>query len=193
MQHSSKNNPCPICGRDNSDNCRWSDGEFILCFVGNSFSPPDLPLGAIVHPPGWPAMALCSHDSGFSGASFLFALHRGGVSYGGDLEQARARREKILHQQRVFGAEISKMRKLLIRLQKFPAPEHCTLKQIRLVLSAATGVLNKSEELSAKIKLDRLSWHDIAKTRMILSDTAKQAFYINRDFNSFVALNNLMT
>lgn len=73
MKHSSRRNPCPICGRDKDDKCRWND-EFILCYAGDSFSPPGyLKLGDKIKV-GQERYALCSQVSGFAGNSYCFAL-----------------------------------------------------------------------------------------------------------------------
>jgi len=73
MKHSSRRNPCPICGRDKDDKCRWND-EFILCYAGNSFAPPGyLKIGDRVKV-NEQSFALCSESSGFAGASYCFAL-----------------------------------------------------------------------------------------------------------------------
>ena len=72
MQHSSKHNPCPICGRDIDDKCRWNDST-ILCYCGNSFHPPEhLALGQIILASGvnW---KLISYYSGFAKSSYLFS------------------------------------------------------------------------------------------------------------------------
>jgi hypothetical protein len=73
MKHSSRHNPCPICGRDKDDKCRWND-EFILCYAGNTFSPPGyLKVGDRVKV-NQQTYALCSESSGFAGNSYCFAL-----------------------------------------------------------------------------------------------------------------------
>jgi hypothetical protein len=73
MKHSSRRNPCPICGRDKDDKCRWND-EFILCYAGNTFSPPGyLKVGDRVKV-NQQTYALCSESSGFAGNSYCFAL-----------------------------------------------------------------------------------------------------------------------
>lgn len=73
MNHSSKNNPCPVCGRNTDDKCRWSD-EFILCYDGDSFAPPaHLSVGDKIKIKS-ETYALCSVLSGFAGSSHCFAL-----------------------------------------------------------------------------------------------------------------------
>lgn len=72
MQHSSKQNPCPVCGRNSDDKCRWNDSS-ILCYCGDSFRPPkSLNLGETIKVLGvnW---RLISFYSGFANASYLFA------------------------------------------------------------------------------------------------------------------------
>lgn len=73
MKHSSRRNPCPVCGRDKDDKCRWND-DFILCYAGNSFSPPGfLKVGDRIKV-GQLSYTLCSQSSGFAGNSYCFAL-----------------------------------------------------------------------------------------------------------------------
>ena len=73
MNHSSRNTPCPICQRNTDDKCRWSD-EFILCYDGDSFAPPQhLRVGDKIKVNA-ETFALCSTLSGFAGSSHCFAL-----------------------------------------------------------------------------------------------------------------------
>lgn len=73
MQHSSRKNPCVICGRTKDDKCRTSATR-IFCYVGDSFSPPtSLRLGELIKINGerW---KLISRSAGFSQNSYAFAL-----------------------------------------------------------------------------------------------------------------------
>ncbi len=73
MNHSSRNTPCPICHRNTDDKCRWND-EFILCYDGDSFAPPQhLRVGDKIKVNA-ETFALCSTLSGFAGSSHCFAL-----------------------------------------------------------------------------------------------------------------------
>jgi len=73
MNHSSRNAPCPICNRNTDDKCRWND-EFILCYDGDSFAPPQhLRIGDKIKV-NTETFALCSTLSGFAGSSHCFAL-----------------------------------------------------------------------------------------------------------------------
>jgi hypothetical protein len=72
MQHSSKRNPCPVCGRNTDDKCRWNSST-ILCYCGSVFHPPqDISIGQFlqINENRW---KLISYYSGFSNASYLFA------------------------------------------------------------------------------------------------------------------------
>lgn len=76
MQHSSRKSPCVICGRNTDDKCRRSETR-ILCYVGDSFSPPlSLKIGDTITVNGerW---SLVSQQAGFSQNSFAFALDKG--------------------------------------------------------------------------------------------------------------------
>jgi len=73
MNHSSRNTPCPICNRNTDDKCRWNN-EFILCYDGDSFAPPQhLRVGDKIKVNA-ETFALCSTLSGFAGSSHCFAL-----------------------------------------------------------------------------------------------------------------------
>lgn len=73
MNHSSRNSPCPVCDRNTDDKCRWSD-EFVLCYNGDSFAPPEfLRIGDKIRIDNKP-FALCSTNSGFASNSYCFAL-----------------------------------------------------------------------------------------------------------------------
>lgn len=73
MNHSSRNSPCPVCDRNTDDKCRWNS-EFVLCYNGDSFAPPEfLRVGDKIRIDNKP-FALCSTTSGFAGSSYLFAL-----------------------------------------------------------------------------------------------------------------------
>lgn len=73
MNHSSRNTPCPICHRNIDDKCRWND-EFMLCYDGDSFAPPQhLRVGDKIKVNAQ-TFVLCSTLSGFAGSSHCFAL-----------------------------------------------------------------------------------------------------------------------
>jgi len=73
LNNSSRNTPCPICHRNTDDKCRWND-EFILCYDGDSFAPPQhLRVGDKIKVNA-ETFALCSTLSGFAGSSHCFAL-----------------------------------------------------------------------------------------------------------------------
>jgi hypothetical protein len=72
MNHSSRKNPCPVCGRNTDDKCRWNDSN-IFCYCGESFHPPiTLRRGDIFEAFGrrW---KLAKLNGGFSGGSYIFA------------------------------------------------------------------------------------------------------------------------
>ncbi|RPF80722.1 MAG: hypothetical protein CBB80_010595 [Synechococcus sp. TMED20] len=75
MKASGRNNPCPCCGRNINGSCRWND-DTILCFHGETFSPPsDLRPGDTITINGKP-WALIRRDGGFSGMAAVFKPHR---------------------------------------------------------------------------------------------------------------------
>jgi hypothetical protein len=77
MKSSGRRNPCPVCGRDKDDKCRWND-EIILCWQGDSFSPPqNLKKGQTLDVPGRGCMAVLGVDVGVGGSSLLLGPHDG--------------------------------------------------------------------------------------------------------------------
>lgn len=77
MNCSGRRNPCPVCGRDKDDKCRWND-EIILCWQGDSFSPPEnLRPGQTLDVPGRGCMAVLAINAGTAGSSVLFGPHDG--------------------------------------------------------------------------------------------------------------------
>ena len=130
MQHSSKKNPCPICQRIKDDKCRW-DEEFILCYFGDEYAPPNkLSLGDTVKVDGldW---ALVKTTAGFSGGSYCFVRHRPLFNAAGLSTQERERelKRKITCAQ---GAEIafSDLRKIYQKCLGMPEPESMRLDEI---------------------------------------------------------------
>jgi len=75
MQHSGKQNSCPICGRDSSDHCRFDLNEgVIFCYRGVSHGPPDLRIGETLDV-GGVVYAYVKDQAGFAGNSALFRVH----------------------------------------------------------------------------------------------------------------------
>ena len=75
MNRSSRQQPCPCCGRNVNGNCRWSD-DLILCYQGDRFAPPsDLQIGDTITIDG-ESWALLRRDGGFSGMAAVFRPHK---------------------------------------------------------------------------------------------------------------------
>jgi hypothetical protein len=75
MQQSSKQTPCPACGRGVDGDCRFSD-QVVLCHVGRRFAPPQhLRIGDQISIHGRP-WALVATGKGYDGAAHVFKPHR---------------------------------------------------------------------------------------------------------------------
>lgn len=101
MQHSSRRNPCPVCGRNIDDKCRWSNTR-IYCYAGDSFSPPSfLRIGDKIKIAGeqW---RLFSLSSGFSQNSYAFALYEGEEYRFLNYEDKREFRKSCIRLTRLF-------------------------------------------------------------------------------------------
>lgn len=116
MQHSSRKNPCPVCGRNTDDKCRKNSTR-IFCYAGDSFSPPaNLRLGDRIKIEGehW---RLLSYNAGFSQNSYVFALDQG-VDYRFlNLEDKREFRRKCISYTREFLEQEKTIDKLTSVLQ----------------------------------------------------------------------------
>ena len=192
MYHSSRKNPCPVCARDTDDKCRWSD-EFILCYQGSRFHPPDYRLGEVVHLPDWPEMACTSLSAGFSGQHLLLTPNR---PLEGHTSTSQEDREERLRQVRQARAEaerkIKTIRAILRKLQKTPDLTTCRLDQILLFSQASDKIYATALELKTDLRINRIRWAGIEKLFMLLDDSLKQSFYMHKDAALFIK-QNLMT
>lgn len=94
-QSSSRANPCPVCGRNTDDKCRWNE-NVILCHQGDRFAPPaGLKLGDVldIESQRW---AVCSFNGGFAGAAVIFRPHVDRLSFTPAQRQRRAREQAAL-------------------------------------------------------------------------------------------------
>jgi hypothetical protein len=180
MYHSSKRNPCAICGRDVDDKCR-NNGELFLCYHGTSFYPPDLSVGETIEIEGLGTMACLDTAAGFSGASMLLARSRPaerllGGSGGGDRD--RVARLAVL-------GSIGAIRKGLISLNKMPDPFSCTLEEIDFIHDNARKIYETSDKIEKTLREKRTSWSNIKKVYDILLDSKKQAGYTLKHIQDF--------
>jgi hypothetical protein len=94
MKSSSKKSPCPICGRDSDDKCRWND-ESILCYSGDRFGPGNsLKKGDKIQALG-NSWLLIGYDAGFSGSSYLFVIDDGRYKRLSPIEKSQLNRKKV--------------------------------------------------------------------------------------------------
>lgn len=131
MQHSSRHNPCPVCGRDSDDKCRWNDSS-ILCYCGDSFRPREsLSLGDIIHLSDQP-WKLISYYSGFAKASYLFIK----INEFYDLSPLERRKKKVQIREKSkeinveYKEKFARVRNLLHRSLAIPDLEYLNLREI---------------------------------------------------------------
>jgi hypothetical protein len=145
MKHSSRREPCPICGRNTDDKCRWND-EMIFCYDGTSFAPPQhFKLGDKVKV-GLDSYALFSQACVFAGNSYGFALVDDFDYRFLRYEDKRAFRKKCVDITRTFIKKRDALNALLqalrdecvfheMRVDEFYANKRCTKKAISLLAS----------------------------------------------------------
>lgn len=148
MQHSSEYNPCPICGRDTDDKCRWNDST-ILCYYGDLFHPPkELSLGQFLQL-GETQWKLISYYAGFSNGSYLFAK-TDAIEFLSPLQQQRkkvevrsgARKNTIDYKDK-----FAKTRKLLHRCLAVKDPQHLRVEEIAEAKKVCEGAIKECSEL----------------------------------------------
>lgn len=93
--YSSRQNPCPVCGRDSDDKCRRQP-DLISCYRGERFHPPaGLKLGQVLNIEGrrWAVVAL---DGGFAGNSVILRPHVDRLDFKPIQRQQRQRQVAVL-------------------------------------------------------------------------------------------------
>lgn len=148
MRHSSKYNPCPVCGRDTDDKCRWNDST-ILCYYGDLFHPPqELSLGQILRL-GETQWKLISYYAGFSNGSYLFAK-TDATEFLSPLQQQRkkaeirsgARKNTIDYRDKFV-----QTRKLLHQCLATKDPQYLRVEEIAEAKKVCTGAIKQCSSL----------------------------------------------
>jgi hypothetical protein len=152
MQHSSKYNLCPVCGRNTDDKCRWNDST-ILCYYGDLFHPPkELSLGQFLRL-GETQWKLISYYAGFSNGSYLFAK----VDISEFLSPLQQQRKKM--QVRIgakknileYKDKFIKVRKMLHQCLATKDPQHLRVEEIAEAKKVCTGAIKQCSDLLAFI------------------------------------------
>lgn len=142
---SKRSAPCPICGRDIDNKCRWSEG-IIACHQGDRFGPPSgLRLGDVLEIQGrrW---AVCSLSGGFAKAAVIFRPHTD-------------RREFTPRQRRQRMREQAVLEPVLLRLF-----DRCR-EQFQTCLGMPELVFLKADEILAELDHARATFRNLTALR----------------------------
>ena len=188
MNHSGKNDPCPICGRDTDDKCRWND-NFYFCYHGSIFGPPDVPPGGTIEANGL-SLACLTQQGGFAGASAVFALDREQRPQGRSGWAIRQRKERAESQEVLrskLEREIPRLRKILRSLQNHKVYFDCTIDELQQVETLSKYLIATVDSLIELFKKLRPNWERSNQQLKILQDTRKSAMLISNDIHGFQA------
>lgn len=160
LQASGRLSPCPVCGRNVDDKCRFSS-ELILCYQGERFHPPsDVRIGDVLWVEGrrW---YLAATEAGYANASHCYGLHR-------ELTPAsQAQRER---HQRVAGiaAELIPARFLEVR------------RRVHAVAGTLNFELSTLEEILRDQTLARATAESIADLRFAIEQHRRRVQELNK-------------
>ncbi len=160
LQASGRLSPCPVCGRNVDDKCRFSS-ELILCYQGERFHPPsDVRIGDVLWVEGrrW---YLAATEAGYANASHCYGLHR-------ELTPAsQAQRER---HQRVAGiaAELIPARFLEVR------------RRVHAVAGTLNFELSTLEEILRDQALARATAESIADLRLAIEQHRRRVQELNK-------------
>jgi hypothetical protein len=184
LNHSSRKDPCPVCGRDRDDKCRWND-NFIFCYRGDKFSPPDLRVGQVLEVAGWPRLAVVAVQGGFAGGSVVLAPDEKGKA----LQAARPPTDGI--------AKTATARAMMVKVRKKirvlnSSKEFCTLKieDLRTLTSVALEAKDLTLKLKVFVRANRVLIKRQGQIQLNLRDSEKTLKYFLLDLSSFIE-NNL--
>lgn len=183
MDHSSKANPCPVCGRDKDDKCRWND-SFIFCYQGDSYSPPDLRVGQTLEVPGWPRLAVVGLQGGFAGASVVLAPDDGDEARW--RPQGPQRSSTVTLSVALFVSDrIRVLRSNLRKLRDCPELEYQTTDSLLEYKQLGEQIEREAEELYSLARAHRFAIKRYKQIMLNLKDSLKTARYFNKDICSF--------
>lgn len=185
MERSGKNNPCPICGRDKDDKCRWDD-EIILCYCGDDFAPsPLFRVGQIVKALGlnW---ALVNKAAGFAAASYCFIRNKPlqKTSLFSEREKEVFVKKKIAYSTGLDAA-FRDLRKIYHFSLSARCLEYLTPQEIRSYRLASMKVFARARALRKFIAKNRTSLGKRPREVIALRIWEKQAMYDLKEFERF--------
>lgn len=179
MKHSSKSNPCPVCDRTKDDKCRWND-NFIFCYRGDSFAPPDLRAGQVVEVPGWPRLAVVAEAGGFAGASVVLAPDEGREAL-----EPRRRPGEAAACSTTAKVIMCKIRKTLRLILSQPEFFYLTIESLRGLAKAAIECRDLVLDLAVFIRHKRNLIKRQRQLQLNLKDSEKTLKYFLFSLSSF--------
>jgi hypothetical protein len=178
-QSSSRANPCPVCGRDSDDKCRWGDDQ-IHCYPGSRFAPPDVRPGEVITLADGSQWFRCRRDGGFSGGHAVFRPHR-------PLEQSRPR--TVMKRQTINPAdalaEAKRVRTAVRVALEFPDFEFCSTDQLRQHGRQLVEVAKRISRLRETLRNVRKPSVGIDALRRSIEDWERQIEHQQRDLQAF--------
>jgi hypothetical protein len=179
---SSRRHPCPLCGRNTDDKCRWND-NVILCHQGDRFGPPSgLKLGDVLSIEGrrW---AVCSFSGGFSGAAMVLRPHVDRLGYTPAQRQRRAREQAVLRP--VLYRLFAQCREQAQACLDMPELEFSTAKEIQAELDHAKGTFNNLVALRIQFQKARREAPELSRYVATVDQWLRQVGYQLKDVESF--------
>jgi hypothetical protein len=146
-QTSGRRAPCPVCGRDKGDKCRWNDTT-ISCWWGDRFSPPpNIRRGDVLEVDGQP-WAVVNLAGGFGANSCILKPHveRERLSP----LQRRQRQAAVAAAKPALRQRMGKLADLMRRIRKVPDLERLRLDHLRLV----TRNLDRAQQTARTLRVD---------------------------------------
>jgi len=181
MKSSGRRNPCPVCGRDKDDKCRWND-ELILCWQGDTFSPPpNLRKGETLEVPGRGLMAVLGVDAGVGGSSLLLGPHDGSQRP----LVWREKPEEVARWEEAAYPVVGKLRRKLFLLQHLPDFDVLKTKEIqgmKLAISLCYAYIAEIEKFTEGVPLRHPK---VRQMRKLLLDSRRQLTYVSHSLNCF--------
>jgi hypothetical protein len=184
VNHSSKSSPCPVCGRDKDDKCRWND-HFLFCYRGDSFAPPDLRLGQRLAVNGWPTLAVVGLDGGFAGSSVVLAPDDGRAPACGCSSGARS--AESLGRELAVRSAIKEMRVNLRQLLKCPCYDFLLYQELIAHRELAVLTWEKAVETYSLARGSSFLFSNRSQVFLLLKDSIKQLKFICKDINFFLS------
>lgn len=172
LKQSSRREPCPVCGRNQDGDCRFTE-DLILCHQGTRFGPPQhLRPGDVVSVNGKP-WALIRTDAGFDGAAHEFRPDRGARP------TSQPRRLRRKHQRRASRLLHEVMRDIDAALA-VPEFIHSTPDELEVSFRLIDTAAAKASAL-----LPSLQGHSLREQVLLLKEAVKQLNHQQRDANHF--------